>query len=394
MPRDHPPEFGFDDANFMSSADAAPRWRDGPEPPPPGDGAETVPPLPPLAGFDVVRWADHEPAEIEFAVAGLCPVGMVSLLVAQGGSGKTLLGQTALTCIAASRPFLGRETLSGSAVGLLLEDPDEVLHLRQSKINRLLGIDYEDLAGRLFVLPAADSGLVLWRGGRATPALAMLERQLGEVKALRILVIDNVALVFAGDENSRIEVSQFLSALNGLARRLKIALVLITHSSKSSDGSALRVASGSTAFVNASRSVLELKPGDGENPPRLKVVKANHAENGQEIELQWTDGMLVPAGFAGGLVASIERQTRDRQCEEAFLEVLSTLKSQNRDVCDTRKSERYAPKVMKTLDRAKGYRMNELDNAMNSLLNKGVITIEVSGPAYRSCRKIVEKCNC
>ena len=285
-----------------------------------------------------------------------------------------------MTSVAAARPFLGRETLPGIAVGLLLEDPDEVLHLRQSKINRHLGIDFDELAGRLFILPAPDAGLVLWRNGRTTPALAALERQLAAVQALRLVVLDNVALVFAGDENNRVEVSQFMAALNGLARRLGVALVLITHSSKSSDGSALRVASGSTAFVNASRSVVELKPADSEQPPKLKVVKANHAETGQEIELEWRDGMLVEAGApAGGFVTSLEKQSRQREAEEAFLRCLDEIGGQGRHVTETKNSSTYAPKVFVGMPSAKGLRVRALEDAMNSLFNAGTIMVGPCG---------------
>ena len=359
------------------SADAGPL---GDEPPPPGDDAEPPQQLPPLAGFDVCRWAGREPPDLMFAIAGLMPVGMTTLFVAQGGSGKTLLGQTALTCVAAGLPFLGRDVLPGLAIGLLLEDPDEVLHLRQARINQALGVDYDELAGRLFILPAPEAGLVLWRSGRPTPALAAIEAQLAAVAELRVVVIDNVALVFAGDENNRVEVSQFMAALNGMARRLGVALVLITHASKSTDGTALRVASGSTAFVNSARSVIELKPADGDNPPRLKVVKANHAETGQEIELEWREGVLVQAGAAaGGFVASIDKRNREREADETFLKCLTEIIGQGRHVNEASNSGTYAPKVFARLPFAAGTSKRALEDAMHRLFSAGKIEIGPSG---------------
>ena len=367
----------LDEARRQREAAAGPL---GVDPPPPADEDEQAPALPPLVEFDVCRWSGREPPELAFAIAGLAPLGMVTLLVAQGGSGKTLLAQSALTCIATARPFLGRDTAAGIAVGLLLEDPDEVLHLRQSKINRTLGVDYDELGGRLFILPAPDAGLVLWRNGRSTPALVALEHQLAAVEALRLVVLDNVALVFAGDENNRVEVSQFMAALNGLARRLGVALVLITHSSKSSDGSALRVASGSTAFVNASRSVVELKPADGENPPKLKVVKANHAETGQEIELEWRDGVLVEAGAAsGGFVASLEKHGRQRETDAVFLKCLDAATTQGRVVSEVSNSTTYAPRVFLKMPEAAGLRLRALEDAMQRLFSAGAIRVDQVG---------------
>ena len=221
------------------------------------------PSLPPIDEADVGRWAGWEPEEISFAVADLVPQGMVTLLTSQGGAGKTLLMQMAVTAVSAGTlQFLGRQCTAGAAAGVFAEDPDQVLHLRQSRINAQWGIDYDRLAGRAFIQSYFGLPAQLWRQGRATRFMGELEEHLRQIENPRLLALDNAALLYAGDESSRPEVTEFLAMLNGVADRLAIGIILSAHASKSSDGTALRVTSGSTAWVNACRSVLELKAGE------------------------------------------------------------------------------------------------------------------------------------
>jgi RecA-family ATPase len=203
---------------------------------------------------------------------------MVTLLTSQGGAGKTLLLQMAGAIVAAGgMTFLGKVAVTGKAAGVFAEDPEPVLHVRQPRINEFLGIDYDRIAGRYFPQSYFGLSAQLWRKGEPTPFFGELEDQLSRIEALRLATLDNAAVLFAGDENSRSEVTEFMSLLNGLADRLSIGIILSAHASKSHDGTPLRVSSGSTAWVNACRSVLELKAAEGEQGPSLVVVKANLA---------------------------------------------------------------------------------------------------------------------
>ena len=64
----------------------------------PATGADYTPlPLPDIALACVSRWLGKEPKPLEFAIEDLVPKGMVTLLVAQGGAGKSLLCQAAIS---------------------------------------------------------------------------------------------------------------------------------------------------------------------------------------------------------------------------------------------------------------------------------------------------------
>jgi hypothetical protein len=339
----------------------------------------TPPELPRIDQADVARWRDREPPEIVFAIEDLVPQGMVTLLTSEGGAGKTLLMQMAGTVVASGTgSFLGKATITGRAAGVFAEDPEAVLHVRQPRINGYLNVDYDMVAGRYF--PQSYFGLPaqLWGVGGSTDFFEALEQQLSGIVALRLLTLDNAALLFAGDENSRPEVTAFLSALNGMADRLDIAIILSAHASKSQDGTSLRVTSGSTAWINAARSVLEVKAGGKDDEgPSLTVVKANHALSGPAttIPLQWQDKLLVPLNSRGGIIGFIERRT----CEHVFLDLLDKVKSQGRYVNDSKTTSRYAPKLFAGQSEPERYGVKEFEGAMERLFSRGAIAVRPDG---------------
>src|SRR5262249_55624247 len=125
------------------------------------------------------------------------------------------------------------------------------------------------IAGRYFPQSYFGMDAQLWRDGPADLFHHLDAEQLCKIEALRLLTLDNSVILYAGDENSRPEVTAFMSALNGMADRHQIGILLSAHPSKSYDGSASRVSSGTTAWVWASRSVLELKRESDKAPPSL-----------------------------------------------------------------------------------------------------------------------------
>jgi RecA-family ATPase len=346
--------------------------------------------MPPIDQADVARWQGCDPPDIVFTIEDLAPQGMVTLLTSQGGAGKTLLLQKAGTIVAAGgMTFLGKAALTGRAAGVFAEDPETVLHVRQPRINEFLGINYDRIAGRYFLQSYFGRPAQLWRQGRPTDFLAELEGQLSRIEGLRLLTLDNAAVLFSGDENSRSEVTEFMSALNGLADRLSIAIILSAHASKSQDGTTLRVTSGSTAWVNASRSVLDLRTGDStgdsDQGPSLVVVKANHAPTGTTIPLEWRGKLLVPVLPSTGGFGSIER----RSAEHIFLDLLDATAHQGRNISDSKHAGNYAPKTFAASPKAERYTKKELASAMERLFAADEIRMELYGRPSDERRRIV-----
>lgn len=264
-----------------------------------------------LDDADVARWIGQQVPEIKFAVADLVPDECVTLLVGDGGSGKSILLQMAATCKAAGLPFLGRPVERDRALYITAEDTDDVVHARQQRINQALGITMQDLAGQLYIKSMVDKDFTLFANGDPMPMESQLTVSVG-MYFVTFVAIDSAVLTFDDSEIDRRAVSAFLRRLNQIARAAHCAIVLIAHTSRSSDGTAARLASGSTQWVNAARAALLLK-GDGNGGAELTLVKSNYSRAGQKISLHWTDdGVLVAEEQATGIVASIDQNNDDK----------------------------------------------------------------------------------
>ncbi len=319
-----------------------------------------------ISHYTTNRWVGVTPPQVPFVIQRIAPKGMVTLLVAEGGVGKSMFMQQACTAVALNKPFLGLSNITGNTVGLFAEDPDVVLHERQARVMDSMRMDMEELSDRCFIIPQSDTDMRLWVDNRHTKALSELEAQLAQIPRLQLLTLDNVALLFSGDENSRIEVTGFMSHLNKMAARLDIAIILSTHSSKSNDGSSLRLASGSTAWINAARSVLELKKGS-DDTVSLKLRKTNHAPAGEVAELTWKDGVLYRPEGESFLLASL----RQKQTRSYILNEVQRRQDTEQPLSSSHQAVgRYLPDALRSQSAGK-YKVSELNREMRHLLASG-----------------------
>ena len=341
--------------------------------------------LPAIASGNVIRWQGAAPPEVMFAIADLVPAGMVSLLGANGGAGKTLLMQTAATCVAANIPFLGKGIKSGRAAGIFAEDPDAVLHRRQHLINEHYNLSYRQLEGRLFINSYFGNDICLWRDRRPTEILQAFENQLKEIADLSLVLLDNVALLFDGNESDRIEVTGFVAALNGMAARLNCGVILSTHGSKSQDGTGLRATSGSTAWQNASRSVMHIEPANGEQPSRLTLIKTNHAKTGEQIELIRNGVLLVQREKPDFLTRQIRSQSID---DLIFSKVEEGWQSGQPYSGRKQARDRYLPNI---IARAIGLKPREIAGALDEWIAREFIGYDRLKGARRDGLRILKE---
>ena len=239
--------------------------------------------------------------------------------------------------------------------------------------------------GRAFIQSYAGCNAALWSRGKPTKFLGEFERQLSQIADLRLVVLDNVALLFDGNENDRIDVTKFLNALNGIARRLRVAVVLTTHVSKSYDGSTLRAASGSTAWVNAARSVLRLEK-DEDDRVTLRLVKANHTKPGEEIHLVWQNSVLVASPTADGVGGLLRRQ----QLDALILETCQKHWEVGNPLADVKnQGDRYLPRV---IARQTEFTFKEAKEALVELIDKGyLLPSQPVTPRGRKGLKVIQR---
>lgn len=153
---------------------------------------------------------------------------------------------------------------------------------------------------RLLPRLGCDNALMTFDGRpRHTPTFAELLRIAKDHDA-RLVIIDTLADVFAGNENERGQARTFAQAALGLlARETQGAVLVLAHPSRAGMNSGSGE-SGSTAWVGTFRSQVYLatpKTEQGEPPdPDLRVLtrrKSNATRRDETIELRWEDGVFV-----------------------------------------------------------------------------------------------------
>lgn len=332
--------------------------------------------------IDPASWAGIEPPQRQWTLPDWLPEGHAAYLTGAGGTGKSLLAQVLCTCIALGLPFLGVQAAPRKALYLTCEDDVDELHRRQAAICDGLGVSMADLSGKLFLSSRfghVDNAVVSFErdGTMHETSTWSSIRHTVENAEIGFVVLDNVAHLFAGNENARTEVTTFASMLGALAKRIAGTVLLIGHPNKNGDEY-----SGSTAWENAFRARLYLKPHTGddgtEDPGARELLrpKSNYAEKGAAIVMRWHAGTFmlekdVPQGMGAQL-----REVSVAQAEnDAFLRCLAKNTQMRRAVSHV-PGVNYAPKVFAAMIEGKGTKEEAFARALERLLHTGAIELD------------------
>jgi RecA-family ATPase len=322
----------------------------------------------------------------EWLVEGWVPDSTVTLLYGDGGTGKSLAVMQLAVAVATGRPWFGLPATAGPALYLTAEDDETELHRRIADIAAERGLTLADLAGGLTAisLAAADPALAV-AGERDrikfTPLWKALKAMIAEVKP-RLVVLDTLADIFAGNENIRAQARAFIGALRAIAIENRTAIVVLAHPSRAGlmaqGHNAAAGSSGSTAWHNSVRSRLLLERDDRNADLRvLKIVKANYGRTGAELRLRWHDGAFVAEGGPDADAAEAA------EAEHVFLEMLDGYTTEGRSV-GPNEGKNYAPSVFSKDARSRAFDSKALAAAMNRLFAAGAIrVVEVGPPSKR-----------
>jgi AAA domain len=333
---------------------------------------ETVPEArrPVLFAPSAAQWIGKEPEPIPFVVEGLIPRDVVTLLVAAGGRGKTMLAQSMMSAIARGAPFLGLPTRQGSAAGIFCEDSENTLHNRQLAICRKHGFPLAEIADLISPTSFVGEDTLLWKAETgATELLDEIEASIAARSDMRSLVIDGAAYVFGASEIDRGEVTRFMARLNGLAAKHQIAVVLITHESKSSGDDDLNAASGSTAWLNAARSVLKLNRVPGQPSQRELVhIKTNLGPLAPKMLLSLEDGTIVRVDQDSGERAAACLALTEAAMRTALANGENRSPSNRADNCAAKRLARECAED--------GFTEAEFKSALDALVTSGRLRVE------------------
>jgi RecA-family ATPase len=323
-----------------------------------------------------------------WVVPGWIPDRAVTLLGGDGGTGKSLLALQLMAACAAGRPWLGMGVDRRPAFALFCEDDADEVHLRLDAICRREGLGYDGLAGLHFEARSGMANVLLSFAsdnsgsgeGRRAPLWQELVQTVRE-RGARLVIIDTLADVFAGNENFRGQARAFINMMRELANAIDGAVVVTAHPSVAGQSSGTGL-SGSTAWNNSVRSRLYLtRPpvGIGDHDERLlKRMKANYAGAGDELKLRWEKGVFVRPEEP----TWIERRAANDRIDRRFLELLATLEAQGRTVSD-KTGRNYAPVIMARMPGA-GATRRGFEDAMARLFHANRIRAVQKGPPSRA----------
>jgi len=246
---------------------------------------------------------DAAPPVREWLVEGLIPMGTVTFLSGDGGLGKTLLGQQLIMAAALGEAWCGRPTRQVRSVALFCEDDADEIHRRAASIARHHFTKVTDprLKATAFLCELGEDNALMraaapHEGAPAFRTTMMYDtiKDWAHRRQARLVLLDSLHDIFAGNENYRPEARAFVQALTALARDINGAVVVAAHPSLTGldRGSGT---SGSTAWNNAVRSRLYLTRPEGEDDDVrvLKTVKANYGRIGETILLRRKGGVFV-----------------------------------------------------------------------------------------------------
>ncbi len=358
--------------------------------------AATDTPLPPLPFINLSAWQDQPVPARAWVVQDRIPQKSVTLLSGEGAIGKSILALHLSTAIVLGRDWLGALPEPGATLVVCCEDDSDELWRRLDRIRAHYGASYGELKD-LYLLTLAGQETIMAapdRGGLIQPTT--LFRRLIEAACdlqPRLIVLDNAADIFAGNENDRAHVRQFISLLHGLALAANCGVLLTSHPSLTgiSSGTGL---SGSTAWNASVRSRLYFKRAttdkDEEPDPDLRVLevmKANYGPVGETITLRWKDGLFLLVAS----VSNLEKLAVEQKVDELFLELLDRFQDQGRAVSDKPKANSFAPTAFVATREGRSVRKVEFAAAMDRLFQAGKIVNENYGPPSRGWSKLVRK---
>lgn len=232
------------------------------------------------------------------------PIGDYSVMMADGGTGKTILCCGISAAVSAGKNLPG-ETFGREKENVLIisaEDRGEMLKKRLSAS----GADLD----RVYILDCMDSEGMDFSDGYS--------EFMNTVQSYHpsLVIIDPWHAFLGGDVDiNRVNaIRPVFQKLANMAKKCECAMILVSHVNKRSQGeNANNAATGSTDFVNAARSAVRVIFDETDEDSRIMVhTKTNYAAYGQSVKYKIDDGGVVWDGFSDITRSTLEEAARKR----------------------------------------------------------------------------------
>lgn len=325
--------------------------------------------------------AELDPPPRHWAIEHWFGMGHVTLLSGRGGIGKSYLAQQLGSYLAVGRDLIDKTPQARNVLYWAAEDEPDEIWRRQVHIARELEVSLAFFRGRLIVESFVDRDCTMvemvYGETMQTSIVEELRSQINDYAA-DVVILDNIARLFGGNENSRHEVTQFITALNSAARDRRPAIMLLGHIARAANSEF----SGSSAWENAVRARLwfndqlpdQPKDEDAEDATSdlryLSRRKSNYSAKDLRT-LRFVDGVFRCDPYEsisnGGLVESLRHRKAERIVRDSF----SRLVGLNFAPTDSHTSPAYLPKLIIDHKMADGVPRRDLVDAMHKLVADG-----------------------
>ena len=224
------------------------------------------------------------------------PIGDYTVMMADGGTGKTILCCGIIASISSGKPLPGEVFSEEGRNALIIsgEDSGEILKSRLKKS----GADLD----KVFILDRIGS-----EGMSISERYEEFEATFLQYKPALTVLDPWHCFLGANVDISRINsLRPILQKLSNLCKKCDCAMILISHVNKREQGAnANNAAMGSADLINAARSAFRVIFDETDEDCRIMVhTKSNYASYGQSVKYRIVDGGVEWAGFS-----DITRQT-------------------------------------------------------------------------------------
>lgn len=243
-------------------------------------------------------------ADTRFLWHPYLPIGEYSVMMADGGTGKTILCCGIAAAVSTGNPLPGDVFPSEGKTVLIISAEDSGPMLKKR-----LALSGADL-NRVFILDCSASVGLNFSDGYEEFSNTVVAHQ-------PALVVIDPWHAFLGadiDINRVNAVRPVFQKLAHLAKTCECAMILVSHVNKRAQGeNANNAATGSTDFINASRSAFRVIFDDTDEDRRVMVhTKSNYAAYGKSVRYRINNGGVVWEGFSDVTKQTLEMAARRR----------------------------------------------------------------------------------
>jgi len=334
----------------------------------------------------------------EWLIDGWLPLGETIGLSGPGGEGKTLIAQMLANAARCGGVWLGLPVAQMKSALLLCEDVDNDTLWRQQDIAPLYNNPtLRDLAPWILLMPRRHNEhnyLGIFDRDDQMHETVFFAQLLKKLKEFAdgwplLTVIDCKSDVFWGKQNVEQHARQFVKSIcDRIARETNGIVILIYHPSLTG----MREGTGSSGSVQwdaafGARLYFASENKDLPDTRTLTLIKANHAQKGKTIEVQWEKGVFRTTEDIDAAKPTYETLNEINAKLNAFRTGFDTLTKRGERLSPARTSVNYAPKLIQnTLKPSRGKTPLSLDDliwAMNQLIEKGELIRTNTGSASR-----------